>query len=844
MLYWITGGACSCLLVKGKIMAAKIDLDKEFRQAIHTPSVDGVPLYKRCDGQDEKSVKKTAAWHEKAKGVYSSPHNVRVLCLTCESVYMELYRPDAGSKSITKIKKLSNSDIKMLCEAASQGQIGRTPVTKCGLGALVKPWVLSDIEEIYFDSSVLLAQEVEALGFAGMLYRMNEKGHQNFGGEYVYSLFSKACLSDAKQEERFPRLRAVGYIQRLSGIVKAYKQPKGGRGMGGKLWGENEYVMSDIKNPDTAAGIYVVNKKKVITRSSLSPNIYIFDREVLKPFFDSYKSSNKDSTVSTGTKAAAGRNVAAKTEGKPCDSILKAIERDCGKAAAVAVYVYGIGNNRKSGIQNQLLSQKLVDRLDEYAEYGRIGDGECVRFGHSFLTNTVNAKDMERRMQIAELFVRSDSTGGDATAHAMAMYTVMRHCHSKGIQNSLTERVLKDVENHPAVWKALLSMDVSDWVSMIWQCSDGEKYLPKVKNELKKLGITVPEAGQMLSGDNVLNDNFLTYSNLKNSIRNFSGMSMASGVNGIAAENVKPLIGYSLCGSIYGKTSSGVTRRAARAAASDSIMESGTGAKAVTRSTGRSKAVTPAGGTDAAKPYDAAIKQITGQYGENMAAAYYMYGLGNGRKDSVKTKLFSSAVIDDMEDMSFDYMFSAETAGMKDSTRRFSVAEMFISSQSVMGVSATAAVMSMYSLMRHCYSKGKSNKLTHLILRKIGHSRNAWKAVLSPETADWVSLVWKCDAGQQYIGQVKEVLGQLGIIVPEPGQYLSGPNVINDSYLSYSNLSTSIKNFGKMSGTVGSSHLSKAQIELILSYDIRQYAGCYVDEGSVGGSLLDGIPGM
>lgn len=54
MVYWMTGGACSCLSVKGKTMAAKIDLDKEFRQAIHTPSVDGVPLYKRCDGQDEK----------------------------------------------------------------------------------------------------------------------------------------------------------------------------------------------------------------------------------------------------------------------------------------------------------------------------------------------------------------------------------------------------------------------------------------------------------------------------------------------------------------------------------------------------------------------------------------------------------------------------------------------------------------------------------------------------------------------------------------------------------------------------------------------------------------------
>ncbi len=299
-----------------------INLDRVITSMIHYPKIEGIPLYTRVDGKIEQgdnsfSSDKSTKWIEASKRSYGSPDNIRKLFITNKAVYVHLYRPVVGVKNNISLKRETNFPIafsEIYNDIVSAQTMGKQPsyeVRQTGLGALCKPWVCSNIEEIYFDWTIFLSTDIMNLGM-GDFFQLYKPGTVGMlPAEPIKVLFDCACLKGIKNvQDRFPRLRCIGYIEHLEKIYHNIPSKSGAESLEDSMkpWYANMLVGAAIKDPNSTVAIYnIPGVKKLNDKYSVKDGIYMFDREILLDYF-----SNLSLRIKEYSKNEKGKEIEAK----------------------------------------------------------------------------------------------------------------------------------------------------------------------------------------------------------------------------------------------------------------------------------------------------------------------------------------------------------------------------------------------------------------------------------------------------------------------------------------------------------------------------------------------------
>lgn len=309
------------------------NIDSIISQAINKPKVDGIPLYARIDGEQEqgfiKSTSKSDKWEKASKTTYSSPTNVRKLIISGDKIVIQTYKPviiygkPSSDGCWTEVKlDGDNNLIKLVGQMLSydsslskyymEKQINskckepdRVIIKGTGLGALTTPWVISNIEEIYFDISLLASETYRNMAIGcNELFNEYLKGKRGLvDSNIALRMFMEATgVTTENVRNKFPRLRIVSLISELSNVLKN-NYDKGKTNIDSieesiKLWVESEVNINLIKQSNSLMVINKIDKDipKYNTKFSLRDGIYRYDNEVLVDYVEGYKKRVQERT--------------------------------------------------------------------------------------------------------------------------------------------------------------------------------------------------------------------------------------------------------------------------------------------------------------------------------------------------------------------------------------------------------------------------------------------------------------------------------------------------------------------------------------------------------------------
>jgi len=289
-------------------MCAQINLDTLVSKCLHRPIVKGdkefLALYKRNDGKFENGTgsSRDNNWLRTAESCYNSPNNVRRIFITYKGVYVHMYKPIVGdrNKALHKFYSFKSVDENIqlqnvLADILSNGN--SYDIKNLGLKALKKPWVCSNIEEVYFDWTVLLSSSLSAYGYdRSILKRMLSKGTTAIqDGRILFDLFRRECVYDTEGlKNTFPRLKIIGYIDNLDDVYSKVQQYNSERGekLGGKtvetfckLWYQSAIVNAAVKSPNVYVAMHKVPEVKNINDKFVTRAFYSYDVEILERYF-------------------------------------------------------------------------------------------------------------------------------------------------------------------------------------------------------------------------------------------------------------------------------------------------------------------------------------------------------------------------------------------------------------------------------------------------------------------------------------------------------------------------------------------------------------------------------
>lgn len=281
-----------------------VNLDNIVANRVHSPRVDGYPIYGRVDGNmesgDGKTITKSERWLNKVSKCYTSPDNIRRVYITHRAVYIDLYKPIKNVSNSLRIERALKQDLSEVCSGLVSPAPGIPPkyrVNGSGIAAISRPWVCSNIEELYFDWSIFLSYDIMNMGFGNIYHDiiLSQGGKGPISVNIIKQIFHRFCMGGVKDlKSRYPRLRCVGYIQGLDEVYKAVPVKRGADSIEDFLnpWCLNSIVKAAIKsNQATIWEIEPANKW--ILGRSVKSNIYTFDRDILEAYFNSLESRIK-----------------------------------------------------------------------------------------------------------------------------------------------------------------------------------------------------------------------------------------------------------------------------------------------------------------------------------------------------------------------------------------------------------------------------------------------------------------------------------------------------------------------------------------------------------------------
>lgn len=303
-----------------------INLDTIYKEALHKPSVDSIPLYTHIDGKQETFMSgnegaRSQKWTTLSETTYSSPNNVRKVFFTSKKIVVQYYKPyiksgksvETGCWRTTALKDTDGTSIdliemgmnminydNLLMQYKISGQNTEKPenikIGGTGLVALHKPWVCSNIEEVYFDHSILFSSVYRNLGFENILQLILSNQSKILDGKIAQGILVNAVNTNIKNlRNRYPRLKCVGLISNLDTILNQ-NYDKGKPGIDSVQELREFWYLKPI-NKDLIKGAGgVVSFSKLTDGISplnktfaLRSEIYKFDAELLYKFFEEYK---------------------------------------------------------------------------------------------------------------------------------------------------------------------------------------------------------------------------------------------------------------------------------------------------------------------------------------------------------------------------------------------------------------------------------------------------------------------------------------------------------------------------------------------------------------------------
>lgn len=280
---------------------ANFNLDNIIGKCVHRPIAsndpDKYPLYKRNDGAfDELGGKQTSrsdAWKAAVEKHYSSPNNIRRIFITREGVYVHFFRPFSGAKDSTTreafYKYSSVNDKFNPIELYKAGD--NRSAYKFGLGCLRDKWVCSNIEEIYFDWTLLLSRDLISLGLGNLIADWTKGGNGKIlPGDVLWAIFSRSCLKNGENISRiFPRLKVICYVNELNILYNAVKRKPGEESAQDLCtpWYKNAQFKAAVADRRFCVSLYKVPNVSAINKKYSTRSYYCFDTEKLEPYFAS-----------------------------------------------------------------------------------------------------------------------------------------------------------------------------------------------------------------------------------------------------------------------------------------------------------------------------------------------------------------------------------------------------------------------------------------------------------------------------------------------------------------------------------------------------------------------------
>lgn len=284
---------------------AKFNLDNIIGKCVHRPIAqkdpDKMPLYKRNDGifnADGTEGTRSEAWLKASETIYSSPNNIRRVFITYKGVYVHYYRPIHGDSSKETAKFYSyesiNPEFKPLEIRYKMMHGGDNyNIIKTGFGAFKGQWSCTNIEEIYFDWTLLLSYDLTQLGFGGLLQSMCKQGTSGIqDGAILRAMFDKFCLKPGENISRaFPRLKIIGYVSELDTVYNMIKRKPGEESVEdlARAWYKNQAMANAANSPKVYVAIHKVPNVSALNNKYTTRGFYNFDSEILDPYFADLK---------------------------------------------------------------------------------------------------------------------------------------------------------------------------------------------------------------------------------------------------------------------------------------------------------------------------------------------------------------------------------------------------------------------------------------------------------------------------------------------------------------------------------------------------------------------------
>ena len=227
---------------------AKINLNKVFESAIHGPKSDGFVLYGKvpeykASTQLEKNEAASEKFLKASESTFNSPNNIRTVLMTNSQVAVRYYLTyvvkGKAHGSTWAVRKFSGIGLRGIAEESIMNEVNKTQtamqqalrggsltqLTGNVFGIFSSPWVCSNIEEIYFDYTVIASERIKNSGVPEILDIMKAIASGGNARLIESPVFLKMFMDDnsigdlGKLREKFPRLRAIGLVSNLDALI-------------------------------------------------------------------------------------------------------------------------------------------------------------------------------------------------------------------------------------------------------------------------------------------------------------------------------------------------------------------------------------------------------------------------------------------------------------------------------------------------------------------------------------------------------------------------------------------------------------------------------------------------
>lgn len=310
----------------------KIQYNSKILECLHRPvTSSGFVLYPKVNGCTDTEEINTQAeadpiYQKQSQLTYNSPTNIRRVFITGQKIVVHYYKSiikdgkpygclDAqrsyNGESIFDIAQKIFSYEQDMQAYQNEKTVNKNAVEPVRysiagnvLGVIANPYTCNNIEEVYFDWTALLSDDV--LPFFASIFNDRSKllacanGTTSFAAvnnNICLNLFAQSCLGGVKDiRKRFPRLRIIGLITNLEELRKAGACDI--KNFGNETWFQRNVEI--IQSTNNICIVSLLTDLKMSNKEfKLKPERFKFDAEVLKPYVQKYLESLKEKKANT-----------------------------------------------------------------------------------------------------------------------------------------------------------------------------------------------------------------------------------------------------------------------------------------------------------------------------------------------------------------------------------------------------------------------------------------------------------------------------------------------------------------------------------------------------------------